>query len=161
MSCICFNQLVDGCIGQPVIDVLGGGAASCSLLASLGFFVCFAFNFTIERLGRALHPACFRKTAQPALRRWLGNGRRAPTFGWVPHGCRAPPLAPALLLAQASRAFHNPEQELLGYGRGACSVLFVSLHRWDQISALTLNSAHVLTLQTPTSPRSCQGYLFL
>lgn len=54
VSCACFNQLIGGCIGQPVIAVLGGEAASCSLLTSLAFFV----YFTMERLGSALQLAC-------------------------------------------------------------------------------------------------------
>lgn len=38
---VCFHQLVGGCVGQPAIAVLGGGADSCSLFTPLcGFFVC-------------------------------------------------------------------------------------------------------------------------
>lgn len=66
-SCACFNQLVGGCIGQPAIAVLGGGAASCSLFTFPAFVVCFASNFTVERVGSALQLACSQKTLHNLL----------------------------------------------------------------------------------------------
>lgn len=61
-------------------------------------------------------------------------------------GAMPPPLALAFLLCQEICVLHNPEQELIRDGRKTQLALFVSLHWWDQISALTLNSAWVPAL---------------
>lgn len=129
-SCACFNQLVGGCIGQPAIAVLGGGAASCSLFTFPAFVVCFASNFTVERVGSALQLACSQKTLHNLLWNagWEIGGEHPPSWG-CPMGAVPPPPAPAFFLPQASCALHNPEQKLLRDGRVAWLVLFVSLHQ--------------------------------
>lgn len=145
VSCACCNQLF-GYIEQSAIAVLGGGAACCSLFTSL-LILFVLLRISLWRgwelycslpASKTLYITCFEML--------VGKWKKSSHFGGCPTGAVPPLLALAFLLSQESCVLHNPEQELIRDGRRTRLALFVSLCWWDQIFALTLNSAWVLAL---------------
>lgn len=157
MSCACCNQLLDGCIEQPAIATLGGGAACGSLFTSL--FILFVLLRTSLWKGWELY--CSLPTSEnlsiTCFEMLVGKWKKSFHF-WEGALCRAPSTGCGFVLSQESCALHNPEQELIRDGRRTTLALFVSLHWWDQISALTLNSSWVPALQAPSALQSCWEY---